>query len=341
MDVLSSNPIGWPQPIVLDTLIRRWEPDPADFIGIQILPDKDQWSNQIRWDALSGTTGLTNAHNLNADPQIVNFKKLDTFSVETAFWKEMYRVTEKDLLEIRQAGTIDQLAGERLILEHCRVADTRVESLKEWARWQCLLGSLSIQQPGQTVERTIPYGVQTVNASLDWSSPSTATPLTDIQTWCLLFLGKASGNAKMYINLQTANYLCQNQQIQNLVRQSMLAVDVGLDNIGNLIMKLTGCLEEVVIYKGGYHDINLTYYTFIPDSTAILIARPPKAQVLGNFKQTPSLHNGGYKQPKPGKFIFVHDESNKPNPHVDIVSGVYGLPVLYFPEAVVAATTHP
>lgn len=330
--------LNFPQTQSLTTIVRALPLNPK-YIGESILPEADHYSETIEWDILGATGGMTLPHNLEADVKLIPYVPISHKSIATAYWKEASRINEKDLLYVRKLTNIYERAGIDLVTDRTVMLNGRLDTRKEWCRWQALLGTLTINENG--VIRTIDYEIPGANKvgppSTHWDNAA-ADILGDLKTWIQLFRGTGAGNPRVYMNKKAAGYVGANSAIRDLIKQSQYALQVGIDTAPKLLLNLVGGLSEIITYDEGYIDSNGTNWgPFIPDNKIILIANGPAGEKFGEFKTTPSLHIGGISSPKPGKFAFIEDKTNEKNPYVDICTGQYGLPVIYHPSWIVVA----
>ena len=81
---------------------------------------------------------------------------------------------------------------------------------------------------------------------------------------------------------------------------------------------------------------------FLPDNKFIIMGRVPQGTTggtnIGEFVSVPSAYNGNLENPVPGPFgktVFKNDDDP---PKIEVISGIYGLPVHYHPACNVVAT---
>lgn len=342
MDQLLSSQLGFPTPTMIQEVFRLWEPDPQQFIASSLLPTEGYPIELVEWDIYGPVTGMTNPTTMGVDPVLVPFKKQETVLYKTAHWKDTLRFDESDFLRIRRMGTINQLAGQDAVYEGARMQDLRLETRLEYMRWGALSGTLNINENGinRSIDYRIPAGNK-VTAATPWNDTANAKPIEDIQAWTELGLGVSNGRPTMYMNVYDVKFLSQNAQIRELIKQNPVVLNLGRDTIQQVFPQLVGDLESIVVYRDGFLDAASGHYTpFIPKGKVFLVFPPPRGQRLGAFKTTPSVHNGGFGNPQPGKFVVVEDKSNSKNPIYDMTVGIYGLPVIYFPQCVVPATIY-
>ena len=94
------------------------------------------------------------AQSLGSDPKLVEARVLKTLAQKPAHFKEAQRLNERDLLLVRGLGTEDRtrMAG-RLVTMAIEDLSLRVDTRVEWAIWQALQGSLTINENGVYVDQ--------------------------------------------------------------------------------------------------------------------------------------------------------------------------------------------
>jgi hypothetical protein len=322
-------------------IVRNRSVDPTKFIGAKFCPVKDYYTEEIQYDVLEASTGMTTAHNVGTDPKVVTLPGQSRKRMGTGYWKETYRIKEDELLYARRAGTYNQRAGRDLVLKRTLEFDDRLETRIEWLRWQPLVaGQLAVDENG--VKYTVDYNVPAANkpelagAEL-WSAKDTADPITNITTWLKLFRGTGARGVEALFNMEVANYLAQNAVIRELLKQSQYAMNLTAENIANAL-KLLFPKMDFTLYDEGYVDDGKVFHPFIPDDRFVIRGQGMPNEPLMDFASTISLHSGTLDNPQPGKFAVIEDESEKKkNPHIDITVGIYGLPQLFHPNWIVSA----
>lgn len=338
--------VVWPTPELITEVISEFQPDPSKYIGLSLAPlNTNSWNNSprtITWDILGAGGGMTSAHALGTNPSMVKMTALKTKAMKTAYWKEFLRLDEADLLEVRNVGPkFRERAAEMLIMNAVNRLDNRLFTRMEWLIWQMFSGTLTLNEKGvvRTIDYEVPAGNK-VTASPLWTSPSTADPVKDIQTWSQLFSDMGTEIDVIYINLNTAIQLSQNSKVQTLVRNYSTVLQIGAANVGALIMQLAGVPGRIEIYDRGYKNDSLAFTRFIPNTTAFIFARQVQEEgKFAEFASTPTLYNGGVSGATGGRFMRADDQTdNIMKQHYDVMMGIYGLPVMYHPEWVIVAT---
>lgn len=346
MDLINLSDIGWPSTEAITRVVREWEPDPALFIGARLLPlnttDYNQSPNSLTWDILAQAQGMTHATVLDANPRLVRPRVLKTKTVRPGYWREMKPVGEKTLINIRWVGPADRTrAASRIIIHEMQELDLRVETLMEYTRWQALQGQLVINDEG--VMRTIDYDIPAAN-SIDVSAGAgeywghvDADPIRDLQAALDLFDGTDVEEVEVFYNRNVSKLLAQNAKVRDLVKQSAPVLRLGTENVGALVSELVGGISSMTTYNRGYFsESDGAFQKFVPDDTVLLIGRGPSNEPLGEWASTPSLHNGGIDNATGGKFPMADYRGLEDTPpHIDLVNGIFGAPVIFHPERIV------
>lgn len=331
--------LGLPTQRDIDGYTRKWEPDPATFIGQQLLPEENWGMTNIEWDELQPVTGLASPTAPGAEPPLSDLIVLKNFVEKTMYWGDTYRLNAEDIMNARAAGTLDQNGAEMLAMELVRRGNLRLDMRIEQQRWAAILNSNIVSSNG--IVRTISYTgfAGTPTAGNAWNVPTYATPLDDLQSWAELFDGKSDGRIRVFMNHRTAKWMSRNQTVRELVKANTNIDDLGVKNIGVVITKLSGSIDELIVYKGGYLDSGGTKQFFIPEGVVVLIADPPLGQKLGAFRTTPDPANGGL-QPRPGRYAIVENNLSTKKKNWEVTIGQNGLPILKFPQCIAVATVY-
>lgn len=327
---------------VINRVFQEFQVQPGAFIGHEYLPlnttDFAANADTITWETFGPSLGMTNQHRPGTDPRFINFQPVSQKTIGTAFWKEGHRIGERDILMLRKLGTFGECAGRSLVTKGLENLDLRLKTRMEWLRWQALMGTLTLPAIGGAPARTIDYEVPNahkVPADVAWTDTANADPIADLQAAVIRYRGKGAGKPDVIINAATAAVWAQNAKVRDLVKQSSSVVQIGTDNIGELMVALVGGIRRIRVYDEVYLDEAGNPQTFVPDYVAVLIgAGQGVVGPLGEFASTPSLHNGGIDGPMPGSFVIQDDNLSRANPYLDLFAGIYGLPVIYFPKRI-------
>lgn len=336
--------LAFPSTREITHIVRNRAVDPKRFIGRSFCPIRPVYAGEIEFDVIEAAQGMTAAHNLGADPKLVNTAGMKTKKIGTGYWKETKRIDEKELLYSRTAGTYNERAGRLLVVEKALHLDDRLETRIEWLTWQPIVGgqvAINENNVKYTVAYDIPNDNKPVidNADKKWSKAG-ADIVGDITTWMLLYRGTGAKPTKAYFNLKVAGYIAANTGIKALLSNTIYANFLSATNVTQALKLLFPEIEFIIYDEGYVEEVNkkAVFSPFIPDNRFIIIGEGQPGEDLMDFGSTISLHNGGLDQPQPGKFSIVEDKSEQEkNPYIDITVGIYGLPRLYHPNWVVTA----
>lgn len=336
----------------LDLVVQEYTAQTDTFIGAEILPEEEQDTQKVRWDEMDADRGMTAAHAMGSDPKTDKRPGSKTREFEPIPFKESDVLKENEILRGRELGTQNGVIN--LDREITRIAKARMDKTKirvEHTRWQCLRGTLAINENGVIVNETFP--VQSYDTLVPFSTVATATPLKDFNAAKLLFRGTGASakGAKAYLNETTLNWMLENQNANDLKgfqNQNFVHLPYSVDEINKVLTSRS--LPTLVSYDEGYIDENGVYQTFIQDGEIIIVGARPKGQKVGGWAMTPTLHRNKNGMPAPGYFSIL-EVNGQPNPgatNVDMTAlgmgknpklehtgGVYGGPLLRFPRSVI------
>lgn len=346
----------WPNTETATAWVQVLPINPQNTIGQEYLPLNTTTyteSEAIKFEVFGPLSGRTMAHQLGQEVKLIDGPDRKFVRFDTAYWREAMRIDERDWLRTSRVGSNNfKRAGEQLFALKSYQLDLRNKVNIEFLRWKALdEGLTSFTENGVTVEVT--YGLPAVvTLNTLWSDAEAALPVNDLQTAMLGFRGLGASNIDVVMNLATAIHLCQNEQVQDLVRANSLAGNIGPANISDLLLQLVygnggglvggARLKRIRIYDEGYTAANGTFTPFIPDGRVFLLgysAMPVgdlplmNNDLLGEFCCTPTVH-GGFSEGEtyPGFFMEVDDHSHEAtNRYVNLVAGINGLPAIYRP----------
>lgn len=331
-----ANSLGFPGVSTLQGVVEKWSPDASKFALASILPMVTYPTEMIQWDVLGGIQGMTHAAALNAPAPLIKNRVIRTMQEVTRYWREGGRIRESDILRIRKLGSLDKLAGPELAMNLTKQLTLRRFTRIEWLGWAIIQNKLTIDDNGVKFQADYTGLIQEVDAGTDWADLGSADPISDILTGSRLLRGKSDGQARLYYNAITADYLSKNAIIRDLFKRTNATAELGPDTVGKLIAALCN-VESAQLYDGGYEDESGNFQTFIDDGVVAYIGKPPMGQRLGHFATTPNVQTGGLS-PKPGPFVMTYDKTSENPPYWEQVQGIHGIPVLEFPEVIIKMT---
>ncbi len=330
--------ISWPTAKGIDAAIRMMKSNKEKFLGVKIAPITENYFQEVEYDEIYGSQGMTRAHALDGEPALVKFPKVVKKKFSPAYFKEVHRIYESDILKLRQLGESDQqrITAQQMIAVGLDNLNGRLENRIEWMRWQALLtGGVSINENGINVEAD--YGIPSDNlnkaVSVSWETLASSKPIDDIMSVQQDFVGTGFRLGRIIMNGSTAQLLCLSDDTKSYYQGAGIEVRLMPGNIEESFLGLfPGVTIEV--YDEGYEDEDGNFQKFIPDNKVVFMGQSMPGEIM-DVVSVPSLHSAN-GEPQPGKFAFVINNSGQQeaNPHYDIVAGIYCLPRVKRPEAV-------
>lgn len=350
---------NWPGTTVATALIQSFIINAARFLALgRYMPldvTTQENSERIRWDELGPILGMTSNYTLGTPTRLVKGQTITRREQGTAYWRDSAEVDEADLLRV--ASLTDpwrrQLAREDLILLKLKMLHYRNLIRMEWLCWQAMNNNLTAFTDDNGNQFSIDYGLTAPVQVSNWSDPSTATPVKDLQTVLLTYGGTGVAGVELVLNGKTSTDLSQNEEIIDRMRGSQWAGSTGTANIGELLMMLTqgnGAervgprLTAVTTYDEGYFDSSGVYQRFLPNDLGVLIGiggpeyaveNGPDYGVPGFFMSTPALQDMGGQDNlpseetiRPGEYATVKPELQISPKRVLVEAGINGLPVI-------------
>lgn len=326
---------------ILTGVIREFKTDVDTFKGAAWCPIKGArpGTDVIEWDIKFGATGMTPAVYPDAPSPIKAHPKIAHKSFKTVQWREKFVLGETDLLYLRRPGTYDENYGNEMIGDRLSDLNTRIETRLEWLRWKMLMGEVTVTYPdgvSQVIDYEVPAGNKPTALTL-WSDTTNSDPLSNVAAWKLLFRGKPVQIGSAVMNQKVYNYLPANNNVRSLIQYTFgydLVRSGGLVPMGAIQEALGGI--PITINDSGYVGDDDVFYPFIPDTVAIFMpASTPERWC--EFLTTDHMY-GGTETPQNGKFsrpIFRLDDDPI---SVEVIGGIYGLPVMYHSDWHLVAT---
>lgn len=329
----------------------------ADRAGLQLFPDQAAKTFEVRWWQKDNAYGLMAMRGVDGRPGPVQRLGINEFVHKPGVYGEWVTVTEGELLMRADPSNVNQVMNVTdVVMDAARLLAQRREDRKEANIWTLLqTGTLSINLVGPTgpIVYSVTFPIQTYSAPVSWSSLSTATPITNLQTIQQLSVGHGArfgAEATMYMNQVTANLLINNSNASDFGgRRDMYGAT--LNNIGAMSSYFQAQnLPKIVIYDDGYQNqpvsgpisTPLTQFTkFIADRKIIVVGKRPNNEPLGHYHICPSLNNPNRAA---GPYSFVKDYGlgvNAPKEvpaRLEIHDGFAGGAAIEYPSAFVSVS---
>lgn len=315
---------------ILTGIIREFKTDTSIFGGATWCPAKDYPVETIEWDILYGATGMTPAVYPDAPTPILKHPAISHKSFKSVQWREKMVFGETDLMYLRKPGTWADNYGSQMLADRMGDLNVRLETRFEYLRWTMLTGSLVITYP-DAITQTIDYEVPNANkptAGTLWSATTTADPVLNIAAWKLLFRGKPVQMGKAVMNQVTYNYLPANSAIRSLIQYTFgydLVRTNGLVPDGAVAEALGGM--PITINDSGYVSDAGVFTPFLADGKVLFLPGSTPERWC-EFMTTPNMYHGG-PTPQSGKFARPIWKLDDDPMSVEIICGMYGLPVMY------------
>lgn len=296
-------------PLFLTEVVRNIRTDITQFRGAQLLTGgvemKTELGLTIEYDVTYDDTGMTPPTGLNDPSPIHAPQVVKHMSFTNQEWREKAVIDREKIAKLRAPGNrLEQMWAEQYMIDMMIGLNLRLETRMEWMRWKPLSGSLIVPATKNKPAITIDYGVPAANkptASPLWSSIATADPLTDIDTWKLLFRGTGARPSGILVNQKTDNYLKQNAKIRELLKTTYGRDLIAADSLAFIVKQQLGGLSYEV-YDGGYIDDAGTFQPFIPDNVCIIVGQSMTGTMM-DLVTSPDNYEDIFNG-QPGKFAL-------------------------------------
>lgn len=338
--------LQFPSQEMVQGYVDKWVFDKERFISPRLGIELDETSQinspaAVVYDVLEATEGMTLVSAMDADPQIIEPRRVDTVRLEPLYFKEMRLIGEKQITNARMLGRQDMRAGDALIRSAVDQINVRIDTLLEWSTLQMLTGSLKVaDRPRVDYQMPAANKVDTKTSagySGYWTA-DTSKPIEDLRKAAELLRYKGAAGIKLVIDQSTMSLI--SKQATDYLKQSTLAVSLGPEQIAELLPGMLGCgIDEVIMNTQGYRDSKGRGRSFIPEGYCFLVGMSLDGPI-GAWRSTPTAYksdaNGNFQC---GRFVNIHNlyaESRGTVPKVEVIGGIYGIPVLYRPDLVVS-----
>jgi hypothetical protein len=315
---------------VLTGIIREFKTDISIFRGAPWCPMKNYPVDTIEWDIVVGAMGMTPAVYPDAESPVKAHPAIKHKSFKTVQWREKFIFGETDLVMLRRPGTYDENYGNQMIADRLQDLNTRIETRLEYLRWAMLAGSITVTYPDaktQVIDYEVPSGNKPT-AATPWATEASADPIANVNAWKMLFRGTPVALGSLEMTQETYNHLPSNTAIKALIQYQFgydLVRSGGLVPLGAIQEALSGV--PIIVNDSGYINDSGTFVPFIADDFVVCL---PKAtpERWCEFMVTPHMY-AGTETPSNGKFARPIWHLDDDPVSVEVVGGVYGLPVMY------------
>ena len=297
-------------------------------IGKALFKEKKIDTNVAEWDIIHQSRDMADYASVDGEGHIVKRMGVQKQTATTAYLREKKQIEGSSLAWLRKPGTEDKNYGEELIRNELEDLNRRLEKRKEWARWQALSGTLTVNQAD--VKFVVDYGIDASHkptVGTAWSNIA-ADIINDLKTWKALIEKDSGEKAKtLYVNETVMAYLCKNTNIIALMSDD-LSKKLLQEGI---ITKLAGL--EIVVYNSGYVPAGGSYTYFIPDDVAVMVTENGFAREL----TAPSTEMRAGR--RPGKFSKSWEQEDPSG--VWVLIEEHTLPVIEKVENIIYADLTP
>lgn len=338
--------LQFPSQEMINTYVRKHTFDKTYFVAPQIGIEEDDVSNlsspaAIMWDVLEPTQGMTKASALDADPKVIKQRVRKTMAYKPLYFRECFELGESQLTNARRLGSSVERAGMDLVYDVVDQANERIDTRIEQTSLEMLTGTLQVDG----AER-VDYGftnAQKPNVSSTsgycghyWDNAS-ADPIADIRKATEVLLYKGAKGITLVADVSVMKYISQRNV--DLLKQSQFAVQVGPETLRDLLPGIIGCgVTKVVMGNQGFVNEQGNGQSFIPAGKCFLVGQLRNGEKIGAWRSVPSIYNG-VDDARGGRFVRIDNELERSGgcvPRITVTAGIYGLPVLYRPDLVVA-----
>ena len=311
---------------VLTALVQKF-PVPQ-FLGRSLFREVPIASNLGEWDVLKRSRAMAEFVVPDSEAKVVSRMGIEQMQATVASIKEKKQLSGSTMAWLRQPGTEHLAFAEQSIRNELEDLNTRLEYRKEWAQWQALTGTLTVNQ--DDVKFSINYGLDashTPTAPTAWSV-ATADIVGDITAWKQT-VAQDSGEMpnRAYLTTTVAEYLMKNDKIRDLMGDQLRS-DVLQSGY---LARLLGL--ELTVYDAGFVDDSGAFVSFIGTDQFILTAGEDFARYLIAPSTDPK---SGFR---PGKFAKAWEDEDPATVWVLVEEN--GLPVLTKVENILVADVVP
>jgi len=305
-----------------------------ELLGVTLFPTTKIDGQLASWDVYSPSRVTGNFRVPGAPATKVDLVKVAS---RTAALAPVLLEKALDDMALSWLRTGDAAAGDSARAKITREQadlDRVLEYTKEYAAWKALSGTFAVNQAD--VKFTVDYGLRATHkptASASWATSSTDV-IGDIKAWKALVQADCGYTpTDAYCNESVMDYLMTNDDVTSFLGEGTLREQVGQRGYITRFMGL-----EWHVYNAGYIDASGNFQKFVGDDKLYMVAvDAPFGSIISGSQEIPA----GFSQTRRvnGKFAYSAVETNPPG--VKIFVGENFLPVIYIPDAIVAADVTP
>ncbi len=311
---------------VMTNLVNKF-PTPQ-FIGKALFPEKPIDSDTAKWDEIHQNRDMADYVSPDAEGNVVARLGVIEKSSTVACLKEKKQLKGSTMAWLRKPGTEHTQIAEQAVRDELTDLDSRLEFRREWARWQALSGTLTINQAN--VKFSVDYGIDASHkptVTTAWSDVS-ADIIGDLVNWKEL-IQKDSGEmaTTVYLNSKVMSYLIKNTGIKNLMGEQLKTQILQ----SGYITRVIGL--NFIVYDAGYVPAGGSFTKFITDDKVIMVTSSPFAEEQVAPSTDPK---SGFRPGKFSKSWTVEDPSG-----IWVLIELNSLPIIKKVENIVYADITP
>lgn len=285
---------------------------------------------KVMWDVIGATKGFTNLGALDEEPNLVDQRSVTTKTATPLYYKEAIRIGESQLCLMREPGSENAEKAQAMIFRAVEQLNTRLNTLREAKALEALCGALTVG------EEVVKYGVQEFKSESRWDDATNADIRGDLNAAVEMLQATGSTEIVMIADRSVYAILAKNKEFSGAMFGSDVAKQLGAEGLARLLPDFLGLgITECRVSRQSYIDDAGNKVKFMPSDKVLLIGK--NGQRIMDYASVKNAYTNSA-----GPFAVVQDhQADSLVPHVDIVAGLYGIPVIYQPNNVVCMTVLP
>jgi len=198
--------------------------DPLEYVAGQFFPSREINEDRITWDERKLRGGMTKPVVRGSESPIVEMGGARQRTFEPAEFREKVIFGPNELNHLRRLGTTSELeTAQEMVARTVSDLRLRVENRMEWARWQAMLGTLTVNENGinYTINYNVPSAMTSTLTGADlWSAFTTADPIDDIMTWVQNYRTKGAKPRRFWMNSVIHQHLMRNERVLSMIERT-------------------------------------------------------------------------------------------------------------------------
>lgn len=280
----------------------------------------------IQYDVISATKGFTKPGVLGEDPDFIDQRAITTKTATPLYFKEAIRINEAQLCKMRQPGSENAERSQAMVFRAVEQLSTRLNTLREKNALAALCGAVTVG------EQTIEYDVQEYETEVSWDADGHDIR-ADLNAAVEMLQATGSTEIVMIADRSIYALLAKDKEFSGAMFGSDVAKQLGAEGLARLLPDFLGMgITECRVSRQSYIDDAGNKVKFMPADKIVLIGK--NGQRVMDYASVKNAYTD-----TAGMFGVVQDhQTDALVPHVDIVAGLYGVPVIYQPSNVVCMT---